>query len=189
MFPAPRFPSHRSSPPKLATHCGVAVTSTRPRFTAEMNAGNRLRPCEGTPSALASAYSRLLNSARSPDIPTLMSTRRNVSRSSSYGTRMLTRSGRGRLGEAIQQLLVAAHEPELLARDALLQRGIRLDARLVAPQRIDDVLERVDCRHECGAPSALAHEVARAVLAALHREDQRGKHAHRDQCLLDASGR
>src|SRR5438270_2457780 len=76
-----------------------------------------------------------------------------------------------RRGKAIEQLLRAAHHPEILARDPLLQLRVMLQSVAVATQGIDDARQRVDRRDHLLALAALVHEIERAVLATLHRED------------------
>src|SRR5450759_1890790 len=88
-------------------------------------------------------------------------------RTASFGKSRRPRRGI-RLRQPVQQLLVSPHEPELLARDPLLQRRIGLHTFLVPRQRIDDVLQRVDRPHQRLSPSALPHQIARTVLAPLH---------------------
>ena len=99
----------------------------------------------------------------------------------------LRRLGRNRrLGDTIQQFLVAAHEPELLTRKAFLKRGIRLDTLLVPLERIHDSLQRVDGTHERLPTLVLAEKIARAEFPALHRKDKRGHDRGGHQHLLDA---
>src|SRR2546430_1691473 len=79
-----------------------------------------------------------------------------------------------RRGEAIQELLGPAHHTKILARDALLQLGVALQSVAVATQGIDDARHRIDRRRHAQSIAPLVHEVERAVLAPLDREDQRG---------------
>src|SRR3954447_4538436 len=91
------------------------------------------------------------------------------------------RIGRRRLRDPIQDLLAPADHPELLARDPLLQHGVGLQTVLVALQRVDEALHGVDGRGEPRLALALADEITRAVLAALHREHERREHAGGDE--------
>src|SRR5687768_14827901 len=50
------------------------------------------------------------------------------------------------LGESIEKLLVAAHHAELLARDPLLNLGVREHRLLDAFERVDFTPQRVDRR-------------------------------------------
>src|SRR4051794_26502721 len=94
------------------------------------------------------------------------------------------RVGRRRLRDPVEDLLAAAYHAELLARDALLQRGVGLQAVLVALERVDDVLHRVDRGGEARLALALPHQIARAVLATLHREHECHEHAGGDEDSL-----
>src|SRR5437762_5529504 len=104
--------------------------------------------------------------------------------SRSFDTLRMTRSPRplrgriairvARRGEAIQELLGPAHHTKILARDAFLQLGVALQSVAVAAQGIDDARHRIDRGRHAQSIAPLVHEVERAVLAPLHREDQRG---------------
>src|SRR2546428_113067 len=76
--PTPRRPSQRSRPPWVATQDARACTSTAPLRIIVMSRGNRLRPCEGTPSRVESAISRAHKSARSGTRPVAASARANA---------------------------------------------------------------------------------------------------------------
>src|SRR3569833_2190610 len=78
----------------------------------------------------------------------------------------------GRIGEPIQDLLLAAYHAEHFARDALLRRRISAQPGLVPLQRIHHVLQGIDVLRQARARPSLVKQVDRAELAALHREDQ-----------------
>src|SRR5688572_19895617 len=90
------------------------------------------------------------------------------------------RRGRSvRLRKAIQQLLVAAHEAEFLARDPLLKPRIRLHSPLVTAERVDDARQRVDLNPQPPLARALLQQIRRSVLPALDRErDRPGNERH-----------
>src|SRR5579884_1706953 len=83
--------------------------------------------------------------------------------------------------EAIEQFFVAAHHAEHLARDPLLRRRIVLHLILVARQRVDDVLQRINFARHASTLPALMNEIRGAELATLDREHQAAPHQHGEQ--------
>src|SRR5919112_247226 len=81
------------------------------------------------------------------------------------------RAGVGRRPrEAVQQLLVAAHHPELLARDPLLHRGVARQRLLPEPERVHLALQARD-----GGPEESLHRITRSP--ALRATATGGRHA------------
>src|SRR5512146_167568 len=95
--------------------------------------------------------------------------------------------GRRRIGpvrEPIQNLLVAAHHPEHLARNTLLRRRIVLHEIGVSLERIDDVSQRIDRSIHARPLLLLPDQIERAELAALYRKhERRTDHDQRDHTL------
>src|SRR5215207_10498678 len=85
------------------------------------------------------------------------------------------------LRDAVQNLLRPAHHPELLPPDSLLQHRIGLQPPLVPPERVDDVLRRVDRALQSRLALLLMEQVARAVLATLDREREGAEHTGGDE--------
>src|SRR5215208_8161739 len=90
------------------------------------------------------------------------------------------------LRDPVQDLLRPAHHAELLAGDPLLQHRVRLQPPLVAPQRIHDLLRRIDRRLQPRLALSLMDQVARAVLATLDREREGPEHTGGDEDSLES---
>ena len=86
-FPGPSCPSHCSHGPKRAAQTGSASGRTTPALICRTNRGNRLSPCEATPSRCVSANSVADCRARGrPRIPSPSSTRVSSATTSSNET-------------------------------------------------------------------------------------------------------
>ena len=83
--------------------------------------------------------------------------------------RLGTRAVRG-LSEPIQNFLVAAYHPELLARNPFLRSRVRLHRFFHPLQRIDLALERIDLSEQALLPRTLLQQVPGTKLATLERK-------------------
>src|SRR5450759_3106699 len=82
-------------------------------------------------------------------------------------------AGVGSLAKAIENLLVAAHHPEFLARDPLLGGAVALHQLEEPPKGIDLPLKRIHLAREGPRPRVQHVKIPRAVFPALHREKER----------------
>src|SRR5215213_9237246 len=92
--------------------------------------------------------------------------------SRSPGPFLAALAGPGRVRETVEDLLVAAHHAEIIARDQLLHPRVARQRALPRAQRVHLPLQRVELCLQSPLAGALREQVRGAVLPALHRERQ-----------------